>query len=77
MRKIMAMVKADKSGISSDNIKHTKKLGKLKVQKLSKYQKLSKSKKKQNNIQNLPKFGTKKARPNFLTFEAKEIFNCL
>ena len=34
--------------------------------------KLSKSK-----SRNLPKFSTKKARPSFLTFNAKKTFNCL
>ena len=54
-----------KFGISNSDEKLSKKL-----KKLSKSQKLSKNR-------NLPKFGTKKTEPNFLTSNTRETFNRL
>ena len=56
--------------VNGDSMKYAKKSGKLKGQKLFKFQKLSKS-------ENSPKFGAKKVKSNFLTFGAKEAFNSL
>ena len=63
--------KIDEFGVSGDSMEYAKKLKKLKGQKLSKSgKKLSKS-------GNLPKFNTKKARSNFITFDNREFFNRL
>ena len=60
----------DRLSVSNDGVKYAKKSGKLKSQKLAKFQKLLKS-------GNSPNFGTIKAEPNFLTPSAKEVFNHL
>ena len=73
---------------SGNDIKYTKKLkkpknqklcklGKLKSEKLFKFQNLAKLKKKLLKSGNLLNFNTKKTDPSFLTFDNKIIFNNL
>ena len=68
-------------GFDDDSIEYTKKLKKLKDQKLAKSQKLSKSKKSKSNkllkSKNSPNFDAIEARPSFLILDAKTTFNCL
>ena len=73
--------KVDRFGVDSNDLKHAKKLKKLKGKKLAKSRKLSKSKgkklKKPSKSGNLPNFGIAEAGPNFLIFGTREAFNHL
>ena len=62
---------------NNDSKKIARKLGKLKSEKLFKFQKLAKSRKRLSKNRNLSHFSTKKTRPSFLTFGIKKTFNYL
>ena len=62
--------------ISVDDTEIANKPGKSKNKNLSKSPKTAKSKK-LSKSGNSPKFDIKKAKPNFLTFSAREVFNYL
>ena len=67
----------DNNKFSGDDMKYAKKSEKTKAQKLLKSKKLSKSRKMLLKSENLPNFGIKKAKLNFLTSNARKTFNCL
>ena len=62
---------------NSDDEKITRKLRKLKNEKLFKSQKLAKSRKKLSKSGNLFKFSAKKTKPSISTFHTRKAFNYL
>ena len=58
-------------------MKHAKKSGKLKGQKMSKSRKSAKSRKSSSKSGNSPNFDATESGPSFLTLEARSTFNCL
>ena len=73
----------NKFGVGKNSVEHAKKLGKVfkskksKSEKISKSQNLAKSRKKLSKSENSTSFGTIKAKPKFLTPNAKTAFNRL
>ena len=59
------------------SMKHAKKSGKSKGQKMSKSQKLAKSGKNSSKSENLPNFGATESEPSFLTPKARSAFDRL
>ena len=69
---------ANEVGGIEDGNKSIEKCEKLsKTRKLFKSQKSAKSKKKLSKSENLPNYNAKKNEPNFLTPDARMVFNCL